>query len=49
MRNEARGVGGTGEALKRELRTWAGVVAEKPSNVRECTRAGPRWARGRRI
>jgi hypothetical protein len=38
-------VRGTGEALKREL----GVVAEKSGDVRECARAGPRPARGRRI
>jgi hypothetical protein len=44
-RNEARGVRG---ALSRELGAWAGVVAEKSGDVRECARAGPRRARGRR-
>jgi hypothetical protein len=33
-------VRGTGGALKRELGAWAGVVAEKPGDVRECARAG---------
>jgi hypothetical protein len=37
---------GTGEALRRELGVWAGVVAEKSGNVRECARAGPRRVRG---
>jgi hypothetical protein len=37
-------VEGTGGALKRELGAWAGVVAEKPSDVRECARASPRRA-----
>jgi hypothetical protein len=41
-------VWGTGGALKRELGAWAGMVAEKPGDVRECARAGPRRARGRR-
>jgi hypothetical protein len=41
-------VRGTGEALSRELSVWAGVVAEKPGDVRECARASPRRARGRR-
>jgi hypothetical protein len=35
-------VRGTGGALKRELGAWAGVVAEKPGDVRECACAGPR-------
>jgi hypothetical protein len=30
------------------LGTWAGVVAEKSGDVRECARAGPRRARGGR-
>jgi hypothetical protein len=48
-RNEARGVrGGTGGALRRELGAWAGVVAEKPGEVRECALVGPRRERGRR-
>jgi hypothetical protein len=38
---------GTGKALRRELGVWAGVVAEKSGNVRECARAGPRRVRGR--
>jgi hypothetical protein len=42
-------VRGTGGALKRELGEWAGVVAEKSGDVRECAHAGPRRARGRRI
>jgi hypothetical protein len=42
-------VQGTGGTLKRELGAWAGVVAEKPGDVRECARAGPRRSRGRRI
>jgi hypothetical protein len=41
-------VWGTGGALKRELGAWAGVVAEKPGDVRECARASPRRARRRR-
>jgi hypothetical protein len=41
-------VWGTGGALKRELGAWAGVVAEKLGDVRECARAGPRRARRRR-
>jgi hypothetical protein len=36
---------GIGEALRRELGAWAGVVAEKSGDVRECTRAGPRGGR----
>jgi hypothetical protein len=40
---------GAGEALRRELGAWAGVVAEKSGNVRECALAGPRWARGGQI
>jgi hypothetical protein len=41
-----RGVcAGHGWALIRELGAWAGVVAEKPGDVRECVGAGPRWAR----
>jgi hypothetical protein len=47
MRNEAGGASaGAGEALRRELGTWAGVVAEKSGDVRECARAGPRRAQG---
>jgi hypothetical protein len=43
-----RGVcGGTGGALRRELGVWAGVVAEKPGDVRECALAGPRREQGR--
>jgi hypothetical protein len=38
-------VRGTGGALKRELGEWVGVVAEKPGDVGECARAGPRRAR----
>jgi hypothetical protein len=34
-------VQGTGGAIRRELGAWAGVVAEKPGDVRECARAGP--------
>jgi hypothetical protein len=37
---------GTGGALRRELGAWAGVVAEKSGDVRECACAGPRRARG---
>jgi hypothetical protein len=32
----------TGRAIRRELGAWAGVVAEKPDDVRECACAGPR-------
>jgi hypothetical protein len=50
MRNEVRGCArGTGGAIKRELGAWAGVMAEKSGDVRECARAGPRRARGWRI
>jgi hypothetical protein len=35
-------VQGTSGALRRELGAWAGVVAEKPGDVRECACAGPR-------
>jgi hypothetical protein len=42
-------VRGTGRALKRELGAWAGVVAKKPGDVRECALASPRRARGRWI
>jgi hypothetical protein len=45
-RGEER-VRGTGGALKRELGAWASVVVEKPGDVRECARAGPRRARRR--
>jgi hypothetical protein len=39
---------GTGRALWRELGAWAGVVAEKTGDVRECAHAGPwRARRGR--
>jgi hypothetical protein len=34
--------------LKKELVVWAGDVAEDSNDVRECARAGPRRARGRR-
>jgi hypothetical protein len=37
---------GTGGALRRELGAWAGVVAEKSGDVRECALAGPRRGRG---
>jgi hypothetical protein len=40
-------VWGAGGALKRELGAWAGVVAEKSGDVRECARPGPRRERGR--
>jgi hypothetical protein len=40
---------GTSGALRRELGAWAGVVAEKSGDVRECARVGPQRARGRRI
>jgi hypothetical protein len=40
---------GTGGALRRELGAWAGVVAEKSGNVRECALAGPWRAQGGRI
>jgi hypothetical protein len=43
-----QGVRGTGGALRRELGTWAGVVAKKSGDVRECALAGPRRARGGR-
>ena len=33
---------GTGRAIRRGLGAWAGVVAEKPGDVRECACAGPR-------
>jgi hypothetical protein len=42
------GVRGTGGALRRELGAWAGVVAEKSSDVWECALASPRRARGGR-
>jgi hypothetical protein len=35
-------VRGTGRAIRRGLGAWAGVVAEKPGDVRECACAGPR-------
>jgi hypothetical protein len=41
-------VRGAGRALRRELGAWAGVVAEKPGDVRECALAGPRRGRGGR-
>jgi hypothetical protein len=48
-RSEARGVSGAlAGLLKAELGAWVGVVGEKPGYVRECARAGPRRARGRR-
>jgi hypothetical protein len=40
--------GALGRALRRELGTWAGVVAEKSGDVRECALTGPRRARGGR-
>jgi hypothetical protein len=40
---------GTGGALRRELGTWASVVAEKSGDVRECALAGPRRAWGGRV
>jgi hypothetical protein len=40
------GVRGTSGALRRELGAWAGIVAEKSGDVRECTLTGPRRARG---
>ena len=40
---------GTGGALRRELGAWAGVVAEKFGDVRECALTGPRRARGGQI
>jgi hypothetical protein len=42
-------VPGTGGALRRELGVWAGVVAEKSGDVRECALASPWRARGGRI
>jgi hypothetical protein len=42
-------VQGTGGAIRRELGAWVGVMAEKPGDVRECARASPWRARGRRI
>jgi hypothetical protein len=39
----------TGGALRRELGAWAGVVAEKSSDLRECALVDPRRARGGRI
>jgi hypothetical protein len=38
-------VRGTGGALRRVLGMWAGDVAEKSGDVRECALAGPRRAR----
>jgi hypothetical protein len=35
-----------GRALRRELGAWAGVVAKKSGDVRECALAGPRRVRG---
>ena len=32
---------GTSGALRRELGAWAGIVAKKSGNMRECARAGP--------
>jgi hypothetical protein len=40
---------GAGEAIRRELGAWAGVVAEKSGDMRECARAGPRRVPGGRI
>jgi hypothetical protein len=37
---------GTCGALRRYMGTWAGVVAEKSVDVRECALAGPRRERG---
>ena len=33
---------GTSRAIRRELGVWAGIMAEKPGDVHECARAGPR-------
>jgi hypothetical protein len=33
-------VRGTNRAIRRELGAWAGVMAEKPGDVRECACAG---------
>jgi hypothetical protein len=35
-------VRGTSGAIRRGLGAWAGVVAEKPGDVRECACVGPR-------
>jgi hypothetical protein len=35
-------VRGTDGAIRRGLGEWAGVVAEKPGDVRECSCASPR-------
>jgi hypothetical protein len=40
---------GAGEALRRELGAWAGVVAEKSDDVRECALDGPQREWGGRI
>jgi hypothetical protein len=40
-------VRGAGGALRRELGAWAGVVAEKPGDVRECALTGPWRGQGR--
>jgi hypothetical protein len=42
------GVRGTGRALRRELGAWAGIVAKKSGDERECALAGPQRARGGR-
>jgi hypothetical protein len=47
LREMRRGrVWGTGGALRRELGAWAGIVAEKSGDMRECALAGPRRGRG---
>jgi hypothetical protein len=48
MRNEAGKECGCWRGSKRELGAWAGDVAEKSVDVRECAHAGPRQARRRR-
>jgi hypothetical protein len=54
-RGERRGEGfgrrgeNGGEEAMNLLGTWAGVVAEKSGDVRECALASPRRARGGRI
>jgi hypothetical protein len=48
MRRGGGGSAGHGGALRRELGAWAGVVAEKSGDVRECALAGLQRARGGR-
>jgi hypothetical protein len=45
LREMRRGVS-AGGAQKGSWGAWAGVVAEDSGDVRECARAGPRWAGG---